>query len=185
MLKSKGFTLIELMLSISIISILLTLALPNLNSFIVSMRVNNEITSLYRLLLVTRNSAIYSGQDVTICPLDTDNKCNTNWQGNIGVFIDTNRNEAFDQGDDETLIRFKNSIKAGDQLIYGKYRNRIIYQPTGHLSMLFNGTFVYCPKNHQTLSRGIIVARSGRLHLSTDANNDGKNDRNKKELTCN
>lgn len=184
MLKSNGFTLIELMVSITIISILLTITLPNLDHFIVSMRVDNEITSLHRLILLTRNYAINSGQEVTMCPLDTNNQCNTNWKNSIGVFIDRNKNKALDPGEDEILIRSKDPVKLGDDLIYGKNRDRIIYKPTGQLRGFYNGTLIYCPKNYQSLSRGIVISRSGRSYKTTDSDNNGRNDRNNKEITC-
>ena len=106
------------MVSISIISILLTITLPNLDHFIVRLIVDNEITSLHRLILITRNHAINTGQDVTMCPLDTKNQCNTNWHGSIGVFIDGNNNKTLDLTENEILIRTKDPIKLGDTLIY-------------------------------------------------------------------
>ena len=65
-LKSKAFTLIELIISIAVTSILVTIATPSLNEFIVQLRVDNEISQLHRMLLITRNSAIISGQKTII-----------------------------------------------------------------------------------------------------------------------
>lgn len=180
----KGFTFIELIISIAVLSILVVIAVPNFNSFITQMRVDNEISALYRLLLVTRNASINSGQRAIACPLNINAECTTKWHEEISVFIDVNNNNIFNAGD-ESIIKVKPAIKLNDQLIYGQGRNKIIYQPTGHLSGLSNGTFRYCPKMYPEKSRGIIISISGRLYMSSDLDHDGKDEkRNKKEITC-
>lgn len=181
--SSKGFTLIELMVSITVTSILTAIAIPNYSDFIVQMRVDNEISQLYRMLLLTRNAAINSGQKAIICPLDQNLKCTSQWQNELSVFIDVNDNKKFDNN--ETIISIRDPINTGDKLIYGKGRTKITFKPTGHLSGLANGTFRYCPQSHINNSRGIVVARSGRLYQSKDIDNDGIDEnRGNKEIHC-
>lgn len=181
-----GITLIELITSVSIASILTTIAVPNLNQFLVKLRVNNEISMLHRSLLIARNYAINTDNNVIMCPLGDDGNCSTHWQSDISVFIDINNNKRFDKSENETIVSTKEAIKSGDKLIYGKGRSKVIYQPTGHLSGLTNGTFRYCPQEFPlAMARGIVVARSGRFYSTTDINNDSIDEtRNKKKLTC-
>jgi type IV fimbrial biogenesis protein FimT len=179
----KGFTLIELMVSVSVTSILAAIAIPNFNDFIVQMRVDNEISQLHRMLLITRNAAINSGQKAIICPLDNAFQCTSQWQNELSVFVDVNDNKEFDNN--EKVISYRAAINAEDKLIYGKGRNKITFKPTGQLSGLANGTFRYCPLNHKEKSRGIVVARSGRLYQSSDNNNDGVDEnRGNKAINC-
>ncbi len=185
MRNGKGFTLVELMVSISITSILATLSVTKLDGFLAEMRVDNEISQLHRLLLSARNLAISSGENVTVCPLNTANTCNTEWHNEISVFIDRNNNQQLDVSNQELIFKVKDPITLSDQLIYGKTRNKVVYKPTGQLSGLTNGTFRYCPKNYKDKSRGIIIARSGRLYTSSDIDNDGKDEnRSLKEMSC-
>jgi type IV fimbrial biogenesis protein FimT len=179
----KGFTLIELMVSISITSILAVIAVPNFSVFLSKMRVNNEISQLHRMLLMTRNAAINSGQKAILCPLGNSAQCTTQWQNELSVFVDVNNNKLLDAN--ENVIKVKAKIISGDILIYGKGRNKITFKPTGKLSGLANGTFRYCPKNHKNNSRGIVVARSGRVYQSSDIDNDGLDEnRGNKEINC-
>lgn len=179
----KGFTLIELMVSVSITSILVAIAAPSFSDFIVKMRVDNEISQLHRMLLITRNTAINNGQKTIICPLDNNFQCTSQWQNELSVFIDLNDNKLFDIT--EKVISVRASISSGDKLIYGKGRNKITYKPTGQLSGLTNGTFRYCPQSHKENSRGIVIARSGRLYQSSDIDNDGIDEnRGNKEIDC-
>ncbi len=179
----KGFTLIELMVSVSVTSILATIALPNFSEFIIKMRVDNEISHLHRMLLITRNAAINSGQKAIICPLDNNSQCSTQWQNELSVFIDVNNNKMLDAN--EKVIKIRAAITIEDKLVYGKGRTKITFKPTGQLSGLANGTFRYCPQNHKNHSRGIVIARSGRVYQSSDVDNDGIDEnRGNKEINC-
>jgi type IV fimbrial biogenesis protein FimT len=182
----RGMTLIELMISIGITSLLSTIAIPSFNNFIIQLRVDNEISRLSRLLLTARNHAINSGNNVIICPLADSGTCSVNWFEQLSVFIDNNGNKQFDIADGERLITTKGPSFSGDILTYATNRNKITYQPTGHLFGLSNGTFRYCPKGHKDKSRAIVVARSGRFYASTDNNNDGYDQtRHNKKISCN
>ncbi len=179
----KGFTLTELIVSVSVSSILAVITVPNFNEFIIKMRVDNEISQLHRMLLMTRNSAINSGHKAIICPLDNSLQCTTQWQNELSIFIDVNSNSIFDTN--EKIVRISEAISIDDSLVYGKGRNKITFKPTGQLSGLANGTFRYCPKSYESYSRGIVVARSGRVYQSSDIDNDGIDEnRGNKEITC-
>ncbi len=181
--SSKGFTLIELMVSVSVTSLLAAIAVPNFNDFIIKMRVDNEISKLHRMLLITRNVAINSGQKTILCPLDNSFQCTTQWQNELSVFTDINNNKLFDAN--EKIIKIREAITTGDTLVYGKTRNKITFKPTGQLSGLANGTFRYCPKSYKNHSRGLVVARSGRVYQSSDIDNDGIDEnRGNKEINC-
>jgi len=186
MKKCNGFTLIELMVSVSIVSILGAVVIPNVNEFIIIMRVDNEISQLHRLLLIARNSAINTNQNVTLCPIDSNSNCTTDWQKNIIVFIDSNDDNAYSPDLNEVIIRSKPSVKINDKLQYGLNRNRIKFAPTGRTTGWgSNGTFKYCPQDFTELSRAIVVATSGRFYPSTDINYDGKDEtRNGSEIVC-
>lgn len=183
--RSRGLTLLELMSSISITAILAVTVLPNMNNFIVKMRVDDEISMLQRLLLITRNSAINHNSNAVLCPLNQAGQCSTQWHKDLTVFVDSNNNNQLDSSENEVVLRTKSAIKDGDTLIYGIGRKSVIYQPSGHLSGLSNGTFRYCPYQHEDKSRGVVVARSGRTYTTSDTDNDAKDEtRMNQEITC-
>ncbi len=166
---SKGFTIVELMVTIAVAGIISTIALPSLNDFLVRMRVDNEVIEIQRLLLTARNSAINSGLNTSVCPLVADDcQITNNWNGRIGVV-------QIDPIGGNVLIKEKSAITtAGDQLLFAF--NSVTYNPAGQLGF-FNGnasTFSYCPRGNSDYSRGVVVAISGRSSLSTDVNGDGK-----------
>ena len=178
--KLNGFTIPELMIGIAIVGILTTIALPQINDFTVSLRVDREISELNRLILTARNGAINSGNNVIICPLSPT--CSANWHNKISVFIDNNNDGDYDVND--TIIRVKDAISSNDKLQYAQ--NSLIYTPSGTLSATPVTTpFSYCPGENGDKSRGIVVSASGRSYITADTDNDGKDqDRNDNLITC-
>ena len=183
--KGKGFTLVELLIGISIVSITLAIAIPNLSNFIIQLRVDNQIQSLSRAIAVARNTAITTGFHVTICPLETELKCHDNWNIDLSVFIDENKNKILDRKSLDKIITIKDAVKSNDILYFVKGRKNLTFKPNGKLTGLSNGTFRYCPNNQVNYARGITVFRSGRHYLSNDYNGDGlEENRSKKPLSC-
>ena len=66
-----GFTLIELMMTMVVVGILVTLAAPSFNDFVLKSRVNSATTELQMSLLLARSEAAKRNSGVTITPVNT------------------------------------------------------------------------------------------------------------------
>lgn len=166
----QGFSLIELMVTIAITAIMLTIAVPSLNDFIVKMRVDSEISELNRLVLTARNTAISTEQNVILCPLDGAN-CISDWSRELSVFIDVDNSLTYSAADD-TLVKVKSAVTNGSKITYDA-QSSIAFAPTGMLSTT-ESDFIYCPVSDTTLARAVVVASSGRTYKTADRNGDGK-----------
>jgi type IV fimbrial biogenesis protein FimT/type IV fimbrial biogenesis protein FimU len=170
----KGFTLVELMVTIAVLAIMITIALPSLNTFIVKMRVDNEIRELQRLILTARNTAINEGMNVTLCPLNGAVCADVNnWNGIIGVVSSAGVNAA-GIAFGTRIIKTKEAISAGEQLLFPN--SALTYNPRGNIADGNIGTFRYCPQNETDFARGILISLSGRSYVSNDNNSDGKDE---------
>lgn len=184
--KHHGFTLLELLTSMTILMLLLTIGMPSMANFTVKMRVDREISSLHKMLVFTKNTAVNSNTYITICPLNKANVCTTDWHLAVSVFSDHNKNKEFEPSKKEFILKVKEPIDENDKLQYGKGRTALVYGPTGHLAIWGgNATFKYCPKNDQDKNRGLIVSRAGRIYETSNYKNDGL-DRNRsgKIIVC-
>ena len=182
--KHKGFTIIELMIGIAVLGIITAIAMPTLNQFLVKMRIDNEVSQLYRLVLSARNSAINMERNVTLCPLSGTNTCTNAWGGELSVFIDLDNDNIFEPANNEALLKVKPAIQNNDTLTYAGF-SRITFAPTGQLSAALNSTFVYCPQGFDDLGRAVLLSASGRAYQSSDIDNDGQDeDRNGNEVDC-
>ncbi len=180
-IKPQGFTLVELLISISILGIMLAIGIPSLSEFIVKTRVDAQISEIHRLVLTARNTAINSGKNVTLCPL-SGSSCGTNWQGELTVFTNEDDETKYDSSD-EDIIKVKAKVDSGDVLKFNQAR--IVYTPTGRLASGANSLFSFCPSNYAELSRGVNISLSGRIYTSQDNDNDGKDeDRDGNEISC-
>jgi len=181
--RKQGFTLIETMVAIAVVAVLAAIAVPRMDTFLVKMRVDNEISEIQRLLLTARNMAINTGKNTTVCPLSSG-ACTNNWKNKISVFTNGANtlatNNTFAVPDE--LVKIKEGIKSGDLLQYAQ--NSVIFAPDGRL-LTASASFRYCPKDNTDYSRGITLSTSGRSYTSTDTDNDGKDeDRNGVEFVC-
>ncbi|ALO34140.1 hypothetical protein CMT41_04890 [Colwellia sp. MT41] len=182
--SSKGFSLVELMITIAVAAIMITIAIPSMTVFLVKMRIDNEISQLNRLVLSARNSAITMEQNVIICPLE-NGVCTTNWQNELTAFIDLDNNGLYtdDPLAPDTLVKIKAATTAGDTITYAG-QTSIRFAPTGTLTTAAS-IFIYCPQNDKSLGRAIVLSISGRTYVTTDANNDGHDEfRNGGNVIC-
>jgi type IV fimbrial biogenesis protein FimT len=68
MLKVKGFTLIELMITLAILAIVLGLAAPAMSDFVIRQRVSGQASELMLALAMARSEAVKQGADIAVLP---------------------------------------------------------------------------------------------------------------------
>lgn len=173
--KQTGFTLFELLVAIAIVAIILTIALPSLGQFTASMRADNEVSEVHRLLLTARSTAINTGKSTTICHLSGTN-CTANWTGDFIVFTNNSNSANLDNYDNsggEETIATKPAIQDADSLKFytsstGVVYKMVVYTPTGQIAHSESqGSFVFCPAGYKDEARSVTISASGRPYLST------------------
>ena len=64
---NKGFTLIELMITIAVMSILLSLAIPSMRDFVTQNRLSGNVNEFLAATMLARSEAMKRGMPVKIC----------------------------------------------------------------------------------------------------------------------
>lgn len=145
--KVTGFTLVELMITIAVAAILLTIGLPSLVSLYEGMRVNNNIMKIHDIMVFARNQAVSYGATVNVCPFGSASSCDTNadWSKGIRVYIGTNKE-----------LRAIDGFHSSDK-IEGSV-NSLTFTSDGLSS---GGTLIYCPGGKTVESKSVVVNISG------------------------
>lgn len=92
MFKSPGFTLMELTITLAILMIMFTLALPLYHQFMASMELKNTPQLLTIHIQKAKYDAILRHKSVVLCPSVDLSICNSNWHTRLISFVDTNHN---------------------------------------------------------------------------------------------
>lgn len=116
MKRHDGFTLIELMVTIAVAVVILTLAVPGFRSIIQNNRAATQANDLVTALGLARSEAIKRGLTVSLCPSSDQATCTggTSWEGGWILFTDENESASLD-GDD-ALIRVHGALDGGSTL---------------------------------------------------------------------
>jgi type IV fimbrial biogenesis protein FimT len=91
--RGSGFTLVELMITVSLMAILLALAIPSYQRFIQRARIDTEATNLQSFLMLARGESIKRGQNIWI------SNGNGGWAGSLTAFVDRNGNRTQESGE--------------------------------------------------------------------------------------
>ncbi|MGI1946590.1 GspH/FimT family pseudopilin [Shewanella glacialipiscicola] len=156
--KKKAFTLVELMVTIAIAAILLTIGVPSLISMYEGFRANSNIEKIHDIMAFARNQAINYGATVNVCPFASVSSCGTNWNNGIRVYIGaTNNLRSIDSFNTNDNVKGPAKIVANN-----KNGEHITFSPDGLSS---GGAFIYCPAGKASGSRSINISPSGLIKL--------------------
>ena len=87
---SMGFSLIEMMVVISIIAIMAAVAIPSFQSLIRNQRVKSSSYEMFTSLMVARSEAIKRNTDITVAPV-TAGSWQDGWQVSEGATVIKNQ----------------------------------------------------------------------------------------------
>ena len=156
---TTGFTLVEMMVAISVMAILTTIAIPSYQSTITSTRMRSEIGALLADLNFARSEAVKRGLSINICPpTSTGTACNpgiTDWSSGW-VVLNTSQ-----------PLRISAGVTHGDKLI-ATTGTAPTFTPAGY--SFFSGTFTLHDSNDDITQRrcinfsvGFLVTQAGAL----------------------
>lgn len=106
MKNQHAFTLVELVITVTIVSILLGMALPSMTRFMAGQEMVGISNSLVSVLSLARSEAIKARVPATVCPSEDGSSCSGNlWAWNQGwmIYLDENRNGVYDADSDRKV----------------------------------------------------------------------------------
>lgn len=168
--RASGVTLIELMVTISIAVITITIAVPSFQGVITRNRIASFTNQLVQSFHLARSEAIKRGRNVIVCPSnstnDADPTCDgTAWTDGWIIYLDQDGDSSFNN--DDVLIRVGQLGAVPVQITTSEFADGIEFRPTGQAHKLAemttgSGSFILCLPPEQ---RTIEVTPTGRIRL--------------------
>lgn len=163
----SGYTLIELLITLAVISILALNVFPNLSALLAQERSVVMTNNLAGALAYARTEAVTKQMTIITCQSNNGSECNQseNWHNGWIIFADKNQNKQREP--EEMLLKVYAATDNGTQVIFNgsgagiKYYMK--YKPSG--AAWPNGSFLICNPNIG-VGKALIMTQSGRLRLS-------------------
>ncbi len=160
--KQQGTSLLEGLVVVTISSILVSAAIPAMGEFLLRAKSRASEVQLMAMLGAARSQALHLGWPATLCPLDSNGRCSTDWSADLSLFIDHNDNSALDAQDQ--FLRSWQADWGNASLSWVRGRKRVIFRPNGS-STASTGSLRYCSLEHEKFDFRVVVARTGRYRL--------------------
>jgi type IV fimbrial biogenesis protein FimT len=159
--KLRAFTILELMITITIMAILVTIGIPAFQDYALKQRLNAAVNALHSDLLLARSQAIYRDMQVTACPGNPTAGCagSTEWSDGWIVFGD--RNEDREYQDKEDLLHHGQAVE--HMAIHSSSgRTTIRFYPNGSAPGS-NTSISFCGLGGPGKARKLVISNLGRV----------------------
>lgn len=165
MKKNSGFTLLELIITVALISIVTAFAIPSMTSFTQNDRLTTNINTLVGHLGLARSESVKRSQQVSICvSSDSANCTGANWEDGWLVYADTN-NDGSLNGTDE-ILRVQQALDGGNNMTPTGIGTQVTYDNRGFVTG--GGSFLLCDSRIGDFGRTLTITNTGRVR--TEAN---------------
>jgi len=168
----SGFSLVELVTTLAVSSILITVGIPSMQQLMASQRMTASVNTVVSHLHLARSEAIKYGFHAVLCPSPDGDACikSMQWQQGFILFVDENVNRKRDPG--EKLLRWFQPGSRGQQIRISTTTGRrwIRYQSTG-LALGSNVTITFCDSGGFVAPKAVIISNTGRPRISTEKPN--------------
>lgn len=163
--RMSGFTLLELVASVSIVGILAGIAVPAVRDAAEASRSGAATGVLLASWMASVSHAANAGAEVVLCPGDASGcRASVDWSRGWIAFadLDGDRNRSAD----ETLLREEPALGGRVHLRSTSGRTRVVFQPNGG-NAGSNVTWTLCDGRGPQDAVTVVLANDGRLRRGT------------------
>ena len=173
---NRGFTLIEMMVTITVLAILIALVTPSFRGVLRDNRAATQANALVGSLMLARTEAIKRNAPVVICRSNDGESCaGSEWEDGWIVWPDTNRSGTLnpDDGDgipeagEEMILQVEAALAGGFDLT--ATGSAITYRPDGSIAGAADAFELVPPGGDTAHGRCLEIDTTGRPKVTKGA----------------
>lgn len=163
-LRSAGYSLYELLVTLSVAAVVLSVGVPGFSELLARQRQHVEINALFHALHGARKQSIASRRVVSLCPSPDGEQCrpSRDWSSGWILFVNSDRDSPPQVDADEEILA-RHTVDASVRLT----ANRRGFTSRGTWLRTTNGTFVACDRAGRVEPRALVVSFTGRPRAAT------------------
>jgi type IV fimbrial biogenesis protein FimT len=165
--RTRGFSLLELIMTMSVAAILLTIAVPSFRYVTNANRISSEVNGLLGDLQFARSEAIKEGRYVSVCASSDGQSCSasTAWQSGWIVFPNANNSPTVTTGlVMAPILRVQSAFSSTDTFLSNGI-SVITFNRDGYAGGIANGTLLtlHDSTSNAAWTRCASIAPSGEV----------------------
>ena len=125
-----GFTLYELLITVLVIGVILTFAVPNMQDFTRNSRMTATANDMHAAFHLARSESSRAKSNISICPSADGASCGGTWEDGYIVFVDDDGDLTVDGGTD-SVLRSHDEASEGVSLAVADDATYFSYASTG------------------------------------------------------
>lgn len=182
-MRNEGFTVLELLVTLSIVCLLVFTGVPALSDLSNRSQSRATVINLVGLFSLARQTALSTGELTTICGSSDGLRCDREWSQGVLVFTDGDRMGVVD--DDDLVVRY-DEVSPHGSLVWRAFQNKPYLQYTySGRTNYHNGNLTYCPLNGDLKhARKLIVSVTGRVRIAQQDSSGTGNSARQDDAQC-
>lgn len=169
LMRTYGFTLLELLVAVAVATILLTVGIPSFLHMIAANQRQTNAADVFSALNYARSEAIARNISVVMCPSADEVSCGSgSWHDGWLVYANLDGSlSGSEPGSNDKVLETHAPLSGDFTLTSNQFPSRVVYLPTGRTAD--SGRFALCAGDSDVEGRMIEVSSTGRPRTASHA----------------
>ena len=161
--NDSGYSLYELLITLMLVGILVSISLPSFSATLAKTRQTSEINALFHAIHLARKESIRRRQVMTVCASADGRSCRPSGDWSTGwiLFNNADRDSPPEVDDDESVV-LAHAVSETVRVV----GNRRAFTLRATFRRATNGTLVFCDRHNRVAPKALIVSYTGRPRVA-------------------